>query len=120
MQLEDLEIYRLSREISQDAWELYDRFDWETRKTMGNQWIGSIDSVGANIAEGFGRFHYQDKNKFNYNARGSLIEAQHWTQLLAERKVIAVDVCTSIVGKCEKLKAKLNSYIRSTKQQLQK
>jgi four helix bundle protein len=31
-------------------------------------------SVGANIAEGFGRFHYKEKIKFYYNARGSICE----------------------------------------------
>ena len=37
----------------------------------------SIGSIGSNLAEGYGRFHYLDRNKFNYNARGSLIEALH-------------------------------------------
>lgn len=31
-------------------------------------------SVPANIAEGFGRYHYMDKAKFYINARGSLLE----------------------------------------------
>jgi len=31
-------------------------------------------SVPANIAEGFGRYHYLDKAKFYLNARGSLYE----------------------------------------------
>ena len=31
-------------------------------------------SIGANIAEGYGRFYYQDNVRFCYNARGSLLE----------------------------------------------
>lgn len=31
-------------------------------------------SSTANIAEGWGRFHYLDSNKFYYNSRGSLAE----------------------------------------------
>ncbi|HRZ29314.1 MAG TPA: four helix bundle protein [Candidatus Paceibacterota bacterium] len=42
---------------------------------IGTQFITAIDSIGANIAEGCGRFHYLDKNKFMYNARGSLMES---------------------------------------------
>jgi len=42
---------------------------------MGDQFIRSIDSITANIAEGFGRFHFLDRRKFYYNARGSLLEA---------------------------------------------
>jgi four helix bundle protein len=41
---------------------------------IGSQFITAINSIGANIAEGYGRFHYLDKNKFMYNARGSLME----------------------------------------------
>ena len=66
MDLEDLEIYKLAKEISREAWKIYDDLSWQDNKIMGNQFISAIDSVGANIAEGFGKFHYLDKNKFNY------------------------------------------------------
>ncbi len=77
MELENLEVYKISREISELAWKEYEQLDWQDKKVMGDQWISALDSIGANIAEGFGRFHYLDKNKFNYNARGSLLEGIH-------------------------------------------
>ena len=44
---------------------------------------------GANIAEGYSRYHYLDKIKFFYIARGSLTEAfNHWLELLKERDKI--------------------------------
>ena len=89
MELKNLDIYRLARKLSAEAWKSYTNMDWETRKIIGYQWIRSVDSIGANIAEGHGRFHYLDKNKFNLNARGSLAEAVHWTELLKERKIIS-------------------------------
>jgi len=73
LDLNDLEIYNLAREISCDAWEIYKEMGWQTKRVIGDQFITAIDSTGANIAEGFGRFHYLDRNKFNYNARGSLL-----------------------------------------------
>ena len=117
MDLYDLEIYRLAREISKEAWHEYEQLDWQTRKTMGDQWITSIDSIGANIAEGFGRFHFLDKNKFNYNARGSLLESINWTDLLMERKKIGEKVGISLKQKLNKLAVKLNNYITSTRKQ---
>jgi four helix bundle protein len=57
MELKDLEGYKLAREISQEAWMIYNKLDWQTRKIMGDQFITAIDSIGSNIAEGFGRFH---------------------------------------------------------------
>ncbi|MBI5221932.1 MAG: four helix bundle protein [Candidatus Magasanikbacteria bacterium] len=86
--LEDLRIYQLSREYSREAWEIYIHLDWQKKKIIGDQYIRSVDSVGANIAEAHGRFHYLDKNKFYYNARGSLLESKHWLDLLLERNII--------------------------------
>lgn len=84
---------------------------------MGDQWVSVTDSVGANIAEGFGRFHYLDKNKFNYNARGSLLEAMHWTEIAAERKKLTLEEAVSLNAKLKKLHFQLNNYIRITKSQ---
>lgn len=85
--LKDLEVYKISRELSRIAWKIYQALDWRDKKIMGDQFIESTDSVGANIAEGYGRFHYLEKIKFYYNSRGSLNEAnEHWIELLWERK----------------------------------
>ncbi len=118
MELKDLEIYQISCEISRMTWQTYIKFDWQMKKVIGDQWMTSTDSVGANIAEGFGRFHYLDKNKFNYNARGSLLESVHWTKLLLERKVISEAEFNHLLDKQEQLLLKLNSYIKSTKEQV--
>jgi four helix bundle protein len=37
----------------------------------------SASSITANIAEGYGRFHYRDKMRFYYQARGSNTETQN-------------------------------------------
>jgi len=118
MELEDLEIYKLAKEISREAWEIYNKLDWQDKKTMADQWISAIDSIGANIAEGFGRYHYLDKNKFNYNARGSLLEGLYWTELLKERGKITNETAKSLETKLRKLHFQLNNYIKSTKRQI--
>lgn len=120
MELGDLEVYQLSREVSRECWFIYQRFDWQTKKVTADQWLQAVDSVGANIAEGFGRFHYLDKNKFNYNARGSLIEAVHWTELLHQRSHVTQTEFGSLRLKLSKLLRMLNAYIMVTKQQTKK
>ena len=120
MELKDLEIYRLAREISKEAWLIYEKFEWQDRKVVGDQWLTSIDSIGANIAEGFGRFHYLDKNKFNYNARGSLLEVIHWSKILSERGKIPKEKADFLCSNLERLNVKLNDYINSTKKQIGK
>lgn len=89
LSLDKLEAYKLSRQLSVFAWEVYETFDWRIKKIIGDQFVTSVDSIGANIAEGYGRFHYLDKVRFYYNARGSLLESRHWLGLLLERKFIS-------------------------------
>ncbi len=115
MDLYDLAVYREARQISKCAWLLYDKFDWQTKKVIGDQWISAIDSIGANIAEGFGRFHFLDRNKFNYNARGSLIEALHWTDLLLERGKVQIIDAELLRAQLRAVQVLLNRYIFSTK-----
>ena len=106
--------------VSSEAWRIYERFDRETTRILGEQWIRSIDSIGANIAEGFGRYHFLDKNKFNYNARGSLLEALHWIKLLHERGTISYEEMDALDDRLSKLHHQLNAYIKSTKTQIGK
>ena len=113
--LKDLEVYKLARGLSKIAWEIYDLLDWRTKKIMGNQFIESTDSVGANIGEGYGRFHYLDKIKFYYNARASLSEcSDHWIELLKEREKINNNKYENFKIIAGKLSLKLNNFITST------
>lgn len=118
MELEDLEIYQLARKISREVWEIYEKLNWQDKKIMGDQFISAIDSVGANISEGFGRYHYLDKNKFNYNARGSLLESIYWLEILKERGKINNEPYDSLNKKIKDLHRKINNYINSTKRQI--
>lgn len=112
--LQDLEVYQLARKLSVCGWAVYCAIDWDTKKILGHQFISSTDSVGANITEGYFRFHYLDKIKFYYNARASLGECwQYWLPLLLERNKISdaqYETFNSIAGM---LSRKLNNFIKS-------
>lgn len=115
MELNDLEVYRLARDLAREVWAIYSPLPWQDKKIVGDQFIKAIDSVGANIAEGWGRFHFPDRNKFNYNARGSLVEGRHWLEVLIERGMIAEDRESSLKLRIDTLHAKLNGFINSMK-----
>lgn len=113
--LHDLEDYRLSRELSAIAWEIFCEMNWQDKKVIGDQFVRAIDSVGANIAEGYFRFHYLDKIKFYYISRASLAEAcEHWTELLRERSLITEEKYTTIKNISKTLSIKLNNFIATT------
>ncbi len=67
--LKDLEIYQLARELSRIGWEIYSALDWQMKKINGDQFIEATDSVGANITEGYKRFHYLERIRFCYISR---------------------------------------------------
>ncbi len=113
IELEDLNIYKKSLEIGDTAWKMYDAQDWRVKKIWGDQFIRSIDSIGANIAEGYGRFHYLDRIRFYYNARASLLEAIHWLRLAHQRGLVEEEGCERLARKLKDLNHSLNSYIRS-------
>lgn len=117
MRLENLETYTLARSLNDIVWNIYQNLDWRDRKTMGDQFLTSVDSVGANIAEGFGRYHYLDKNKFNYNARGSLLESFYWLEVLRERGRIKAGSYGVLKTGLDDLHLKLNNYINATRRQ---
>lgn len=113
--LKDLEVYTLARELSTLGWEIYNGLDWETKQINGIQFIKSTDSVGANIAEGYSRFHYLDKIKFFYNSRGSLTEANdHWIELLKDRNKVSNVNYKKYKSIAVRLSIKLNNFIKST------
>ena len=117
IELKDLDVYKLARELIRIAWDVYKELTWEGKKAGGDQFIDSTDSIGANIAEGYSRFHYLDKIKFYYNSRGSLIEAsRHWIELLFDRGFVKDEDHKLFKEIADKLSLKLNNFIKTTYQ----
>jgi len=115
MELGKLEIYKLSLKISDIVWDIYNALPKQFQFNIGDQVIRSVDSIGANIAEGYGRFHYKDSVKFYYNARGSLWESKHWFYLLYKRDLISKEIFNKSMLLLEQLGKKLNGFIQSIK-----
>ena len=71
---EELEVWKSSRILRNDIWKLTRQFPKEELYRLSDQLIRASRSVPANIAEGFGRFHFQENIQFCRQARGSLFE----------------------------------------------
>jgi four helix bundle protein len=78
---EDLEIYQISVELSVEIYRLVKKFPKEETYGISDQLRRAVTSIGANIAEGFGRYHYKDKLVFFYNTRGSVYEVRHFLEI---------------------------------------
>lgn len=117
IRLQDLEVYKLSRELSKISWEIYDRLDWDRKKVIGDQFIRAVDSIGANIAEGYGRFSFNDRIRFYHISRGSLLESRHWMELLSERNLVSKDASEALNKLSNNLGIGLNIFIKTVKQE---
>ena len=115
MYYKELDVYKLSIELSDLGWSIYKNIPKNVMYELGNQLFSALDSVGANIAEGYGRYHYADRLRFYYFARGSLCESEHWIELLYKRNLISKEDYSIFSRKYKNLSIKLNNYITSFK-----
>ena len=69
---ENLRIYTLAETLADSIWNIVAAWDIFARDTVGKLIVRSADSIGANIAEGVGRWGIQDQKRFIYIARGSV------------------------------------------------
>jgi len=119
--VQELKVYLLSRELSSKGWEIYGKLNFEQKKLFGDQFLRAIDSIGANIAEGYARYHALDQVRFYHIARGSLSEAiNHWASLLLERQVISETDYNYLIEKHKILEIKLNNFISTTRNSSEK
>lgn len=75
LKLNDIEAYRIAFKLSNHVWDVVLRWDHFAKDTIGKQFVKAVDSVSANIAEGFGRYSKKDKIKFFRYSFGSLYES---------------------------------------------
>ncbi len=110
---EKLEIYQLAEKLADEIWFIVKDWDNFAKDTIAKQIVRSTDSVGANIAEGNGRFNYKDNRRFIKIARGSLNETRHWSRRAYTRNLLTTEEIERLKPLVEKLTLKLNGYLRS-------
>ncbi len=113
MKLEEFRVYQLSMSIAEEIWKLVYYWDYFAKDTVGKQLIKAIDSVAANLSEGFGRFFYKEEKQFCYYSRGSLFETKTWLTKASNRKLISSEDFEKFVQQINDIGVRLNNYISS-------
>jgi len=72
----DIQAWKIGREIRRRVYAIVKRLPKEEQYSLGSQMRRAAISVTANIAEGYGRYHYQENIQFCRQSRGSLYELQ--------------------------------------------
>ena len=113
----ELEAWKKSRIFRNDIYELVKSFPAEEKYRLADQIIRSSRSIGNNIAEGHGRFHYVDSSKFLINARGSAAETIDHLIIALDMKFISNEIFEKFNLQCEECMKLINGYINYLRQQ---
>lgn len=118
LKLNDIESYRIAFHLSNYVWDCVIKWNSFSQRTVGEQFVKAIDSISANIAEGFGRYSKKDKIKFYRYRQGSLNESLDWNQKAKVRKLLSKQEYEYIFGELQKLPKAINALIVFTNQKL--
>ena len=110
--LEDLEVYQLAESFSDEIWFIVNEWDYFAKDTVGKQVVRSADSISANIAEGYGRYHYKENRNFCYFSRGSIIETKGWLKKSKTRNLLSEEQFNLLYEKLQVIYIKLNAYLK--------
>ncbi len=110
--LDELEVYQLAESFSDEIWFLVTPWDYFAKDTVGKQLVRAADSISANIAEGYGRYHYKENKNFCYFSRGSIIETKGWLRKSKVRNLINDEQYSVLFEKLQTIHLKLNTYIK--------
>ena len=123
--------YDIKRDfVSLDAWKkarevklffyhsIIGKLPLEEKYALGNQIRRAAISATANIAEGYGRYHYQEGIQFYRIARGSLYELKDHLMSCLDLLYIDKELFDKGIKLIESAKVKLNSYIKYVKNQV--
>ncbi len=115
--LEDLRILRTAEAVADAVWKQVVQWDEFARDVVGKQLTKATDSIGANIAEAFGRFNYGEKIQFLYYSRGSLFETKYWLNRALARSLMLSSEVADYASRLTDLARQLNAFADSIKSQ---
>jgi four helix bundle protein len=118
LQLNDIDSYKKSLALSQYVWNIVISWDYFSKQTVGIQFVTAIDSISANIAEGFGRYGKKDKIKFYYYSFGSVRESFDWNEKSKMRKLITKQQYEHILAELQTLPKDIHQLIKFTNEKL--
>jgi four helix bundle protein len=81
--------------------------------SLGIQLLRAADSIGANIAEAYGRKSDPDQRRLLYVARGSAYEAEHWIDRACCRSLLPTGFQSRMTESIRLLNGLIRSHVRS-------
>jgi four helix bundle protein len=108
----ELEVYKYSRALAKEIFFLTRNFPQEEKYSLTDQARRSSRSIGAQIAESWGKRRYENHfiSKLT-DADSEQFETQHWIEVAFENEYISRHVMDDLLSKCESIGKMLNSMM---------
>lgn len=87
-EIKELNVYIKALKFSNMIWDICNKWDKFAKFSIGIQLVKAVDSISANIAEGYGRYHFKENLHFCYIARGSMEETFDWLRKVKTRELL--------------------------------
>jgi four helix bundle protein len=116
-ELEDLKILQNAENIADAVWKRVVQWEEFSKDVVGKQMAKATDSIGANIAESYGRFNYGEKLQFLYYSRGSLFETKYWLNRALARGLMQAEEVKDYAARLSDVARQLNTFANSLKSQ---
>lgn len=113
LNFDNLPVYQLAERLADEIWNIVGSWDQFAQDTIGKQIVRSVDSIGANIAEGTSRNNIQDHQYFVRMAIGSLNETRHWLRRAYTRHLLTTEQVNKLKPILDELAPRLNAYLKS-------
>jgi four helix bundle protein len=114
---DDVKVLKVIESLADAIYKISARWDAFPRDVVGKQLARAADSIGANVSESYGRYHFGEKVQFLYYARGSLFETKYWINRAASRNLISKDIVTQYATQLTEVARQLNAFIQNLKGQ---
>ena len=110
----DLDAWKLARELRQHTYNLTKQFPRDEQFGLTTQIRRAAVSVTANIAEGYGRYSYQENTQFCRHSRASVYEIRDHLTTALDAGYISEKECGEADALAQRVIQIVNGYIRAT------
>jgi four helix bundle protein len=110
----DLEVWQAARELRKEIYRLARTLPEFEKFGLAGQLRRASTSVTANLAEGFGRFGYQENAQLCRQARGSLYEIRYHLTTCVDEPYLEVAEGKRLDRLAQTVARLLNGYLRAT------
>ena len=114
---EDLEVYKAAREFRKEIYRLIRKLPKSEYYNLNGQMRRASTSLTNNIAEGHGRYHYQENIQFCRISRGSLMELVDDLNICIDESYFDLDYLEDLKAEAYRINKMLNGYIAYLKKQ---